>query len=129
VSGGIGRYLKNTNRSTIAVFGGFAYQTTQYTQDIETQPTQNVAAAMVGANVVLFKFNKTNLTFTTKAFPAISDPGRLYVLSDASYFWKLGHNITWNVSFYGNWDTQPPAHFSGSDYGTSSGIGWTFGNR
>jgi len=33
------------------------------------------------------------------------------------------------ISFYGKWDTQPPAHFSGSDYGTSSGIGWTVGNK
>jgi Protein of unknown function, DUF481 len=129
VSGGIGRYLTNTNRSTISVFGGIAYQNTRYTQDIETQPTQNVAAAMVGANVVLFKFNKTNLTFTSSVFPALSDPGRVYINSDASYYWKLGHNITWNFSFYGNWDTRPPAHFAGSDYGTSSGIGWTFGNR
>jgi len=37
--------------------------------------------------------------------------------------------LTWNVSFYGSWDNRPPPTFSGSDYGTSSGLGWTFGNR
>jgi len=33
------------------------------------------------------------------------------------------------VSFYGNWDNQPPPGFSGSDYGSSSGLSWTFGLR
>ena len=31
--------------------------------------------------------------------------------------------------FYGNWDNQPSPTLSGSDYGTSSGLSWTFGNR
>ena len=128
-SGGIGRFLKNTNRATITLFGGLAYQTTRYTQNIETQEAQNVVTAMVGTSINIFKFNKTKLSVTATIFPALSEPGRVYINTDASYFWKLGHNITWNVSFYGNWDNQPPPHFAGSDYGTSSGIGWTFGNR
>ena len=36
---------------------------------------------------------------------------------------KVISNLTWNISFYDNWDNRPPAHFSGSDYGAS------FGNR
>ena len=128
-AGGIGRYLKNTNRATITVSGGFAFQNTRYTQNIEAQPSQNVVTAMVGTNISIFKFNKTNLTLTANAFPALSEPGRVYFNTNATYYWKMGHNITWNFSFYGNWDNQPPPHFVGSDYGTSSGIGWTFGNR
>jgi hypothetical protein len=27
-----------------------------------------------------------------------------------------------NISFYGDWDNRPPLAFSGSDYGTSSGV-------
>jgi hypothetical protein len=42
---------------------------------------------------------------------------------------KLFSNLKWNVSFYGNWDNRPPPNFSGSDYGSSSGLSWTFGNR
>jgi hypothetical protein len=45
------------------------------------------------------------------------------------YALKLFSNFWWNLSFYGNWDTRPPANFSGSDYGYSSGIKWTFGYR
>jgi hypothetical protein len=45
-----------------------------------------------------------------------------------TYYVKFFGNFTWNLSFYGNWDNRPPAHLAGSDYGASSGLGWTFGN-
>ena len=61
------------------------------------------------------------------AFPALSEPGRARFATNASYYIKMFKNLSWNVSFYGNWDNRPPANFSGSDYGSSSGITWTFG--
>jgi hypothetical protein len=124
---GIGRYLKNSNRATIAVFGGLAWQNTRYSA-LE-QGTQNTAAVLIGAGAELFKFNKTNLTLKGTVFPAISQPGRVYTNFNATYYVKFLSDFTWNFSFYGNWDNQPPAHFSGSNYGTSSGLGWTFGNK
>ena len=127
--GGIGRYLKNTNRATILVFGGLALQKTRYDQSAGEQANQNTVAGLVGANVELFKFDKTNLTLQALVFPAISQPGRVYTNINAAYYLKFYKNLTWNLSFYGSWDTQPPANFSGSNYGMSSGLGWTFGNK
>jgi ribosomal protein L31 len=126
---GVGRYLKNTNRATVSLLGGVAWQNTNYDQTAMPQPSQNVAAAMVGANAKFFRFNKTNLDITALVFPALSQPGRVYFTTNATYYVKIFSNLTWNISFYGNWDNQPPDHFSGSDYGTSSGLGWTFGNK
>jgi hypothetical protein len=51
------------------------------------------------------------------------------VNTNASYYIKLFSDLSWNFSFYGNWDNQPPPTLSGSDYGTSSGLSWTFGTR
>jgi hypothetical protein len=127
IGGGIGRYLKNTNRSTIALIGGLAWQSTKYDQAQGAVPTQNVAAAMIGGEMKFFKFNKTNLDITATAFPALSVPGRIYVNTNATYYIKITGDLSWNVSFYGNWDNQPPPHLSGSDYGTSSGLSFTFG--
>jgi Protein of unknown function, DUF481 len=124
---GIGCFLKNTNHATISVLGGFAWQNTRYSAD--SQDIQNIAAAMVGADVKLFKFNKSNLSLSGTAFPALSQPGRVFLDTNVTYYVKLFSHLTWNVSFYGNWDNQPPAHTSGSDYGTSSGLGWSFGNK
>jgi hypothetical protein len=46
---------------------------------------------------------------------------------NAAYYVKLFSNLKWNVSFYGNWDNQPLPGFASGDYGTSSGLSWTFG--
>ncbi len=130
IGGGIGRYLKNTNRATILVFGGLAWQNTRYDQTAAIpQVTQNTSAALLGASAELFKFNKTDLTISGTVFPAISQAGRVHTNLNATYYIKFWNDFTWNVSFYGNWDSQPPYGFSGSNYGTSSGLGWTFGNK
>ena len=127
IGGGIGRYLKNTTHAKISLIGGFAWQSTDYNRTQVPIASQNLTAALVGANVNLFWFNKTNLSVTASAFPALTQPGRVFVNTNATYYIKITGDLSWNVSFYGNWDNQPPANFSGSDYGTSSGLSFTFG--
>jgi len=129
IGGGVGRYLANSNHATIYLLGGVAWQRTAYAQSIVGAPTQNVAAALISANAKLFRFNKTNLDVVANIFPALSEPGRVYTNLNVTYYIKLSGSLSWNVSFYGNWDNQPPPTFAGSDYGTSSGLSITFGNR
>ena len=129
VGGGIGRLLANTNHAKIYVMGGFGYQRTQYAPNLAISNPQQLATGLVGAGARLFRFNKTTLDVTTSVFPAISQPGRVYTNLNATYYIKISGSLSWNVSFYGNWDNQPPPTFSGSDYGTSSGLSITFGNR
>ena len=106
---------------------GIAWQSTDYHHADLQQSSQNVAAGLVAVTLGVFKFKKTNLNVTLDVFPAINEPGRLRLNTDASYYLKIIGDLSWNVSFYGNWDTRPPSHFSGSDYGSSSGLSWTFG--
>lgn len=128
IGGGIGRFLKNTNRTTIAVTGGLAWQNTVY-KDSAAVPPQNATTALIAAQVKAFRFKKTNLDLTAEVYPFLSEPGRVRFNTNASYYLKLFNNLSWNVSFYGSWDNNPPDHFAGSDYGTSSGLKWTFGNQ
>ncbi len=128
ISGGIGRYLKNTNRTTISVLGGVAWQNTDYSPTVSPIATQKVTTAMINTDVKLFRFNKTNLALNVIVLPALSNPGRVYLSTNASYYIKITGNLSWNLSLYGNWDTQPPANLHGSDYGTTSGLSWTFGS-
>ena len=126
--GGIGRYLKNTNHTTISVLGGLAWQNTVYNPTLVSIGTQNVVAAMINADVKLFRFNKTNLDLNALLLPALSEPGRVYLSTNASYYIKVIGNLSWNISFYGNWDNRPPGNLPGSDYGTTSGVSFTFGS-
>ena len=129
IGGGIGRFLKNTNRAKISLMGGLAWQNTKYSATNTQLGQQSLAAALISGRVSLFQFNKTNLDITATVLPALTQPGRVYYDTNITYYIKLFGEINWNVSFYGNWDTRPPANFSGSDYGASTGLGWTFGNK
>ena len=130
LGGGIGRFIKYTNRMTISVLGGLAWQNTDYEQSgAVPQGTGNTAAVLIAAELKVFKFKKTNLDVTAMLLPAVSDPGRVVYSTNATYYLKLFSNLSWNVSFYGNWDNRPPPTFSSSNYGTTSGLSWTFGNK
>jgi hypothetical protein len=129
VAGGIGRYLKKTNRSTILVAGGLGWQNTAYSQTLQSQPGQNVLGGMALTEMKFFRFDKTDLTIDAAAFPALTQPGRVYFNTTATYYVKIFGKVDWNLSFYGNWDNEPPPHFSGSNYGTTSGLSYSFGNR
>jgi len=129
LDGGIGHYLKNSNIMQLSLLGGVAWQSIKYQQAKTSLPQQNVAAGLVGVKFKFFRFDKTEMEASTAVLPAFSQSGRVHVTTNAAYYVKLISNLKWNISFYGNWDNQPPHGFSGSDYGTSSGLGWTFGNR
>ena len=127
--GGIGRYIKNTSHATITLTGGLAWQQINYQQSIYPVPSEQVTSALVVGDVRLFYFDRTTLDIASTVLPALSDPGRVHVNFNTTYYVKLWKNLKWNISFYGNWDNRPPLGFSGSDYGSSSGVSWTFGNR
>jgi hypothetical protein len=124
--GGVGRYLKNSNAARVSLVGGFVGQNTIYQSNIVTQ---NLGSGLIAANLQFFRFNKTNGSIQAVLMPAVSEPGRLKFNMNASYYIKLTGNLSWTASFYGNWDNRPPNGLSGSDYGSSSGLSWTFGNK
>ena len=127
IGGGIGRFLKDTNRSRISILGGLSWQNTNYQPSLVPVGKQSLIAAVIAADINAFRFNKTNLNITATLFPALSEPGRFRSNTNATYYVKLISNLSWNVSFYDSWDSRPPEGFAGSDYGTSSGLSWTFG--
>ena len=127
---GVGRILKNTSRVRLTVLGGFGWQTASYVPLAQTERPQNTSLALLSSNLQVFRFKKTRLNIDTGLAPAITPrTDRLFFRSNASYYLKLFGSVDWNFSFYGNWDTQPPAHLPDSDYGTSTGLSWTFGNQ
>jgi len=129
LGGGIGRYLKNSGRLTFQVTGGLGWQDINYESGVAPPLTQQVASALVASQLNLYYFDKTNLNVSALLLPALSEPGRVHFNLNTSYYIKLWRKFTWNITFYGNWDNRPPPGSSGSNYGTSSGLTWKFGNR
>ena len=93
------------------VYGGLAWQNISYQQQVLTATNQQVTSALIVGELKLFRFDKTNLIVTATVLPALSNPGRLHTNLNAAYYVKLWGKLTWNLSFYGNWDNQPPRAF------------------
>ena len=129
LGGGIGRFLRNSNQSSLYIVGGLAWQNAQYKTYTARQGAQNAAAGLIITDLKIFRFKKTDLDVSAVILPGITEAGRVRTNLNASYYIKVFGDLSWNMSFYGNWDNQPPPTLSGSDYGTSSGLSWTFGNR
>ena len=126
--GGIGRNIKNTGSNFFTVYGGVAFQQISYSESVLPSTTQQVATGLVGTQLRFFRFDKTTLTTSANVLPSFSQPGRVQFNLNTAYYVKIWGKLNWNVTFYGNWDNQPPPGFAKSDYGTTSGINISFGN-
>jgi hypothetical protein len=127
LGGGLGRYFKNTNSVLFSVILGATWQNTTYVPGAAAGTTESIATGLLGVTLGIVQFSKTNLSFRASALPTFNADGRTFYNTNATYYLKLFGDLNWNLSFYGNWDTKPPQGYSGSDYGFSSGLGWTFG--
>ena len=128
VSGGVGKYLQHSGRVSVSLLGGLGWQNTRYSPTEQSQGTQDILALLVNSSLRVVTFSKTNLDLSFSALPALSEPGRFFFNTNAAFYVKLWSNLTYNLSFYGSWDTRPPVTYNASDYGFSSGLGWSFGN-
>ena len=129
IAGGIGYTFKDSSRMRFAVIGGMALQRTRYGRGEVIDLVQNQAVALIGTEFRYFKFKKAGIDFNADVLPSVSEPGRLYFKMNNTFYYKIFPRVTFNLSFYGAWDNRPPLGLPGSDYGTSTGLGWTFGNK
>lgn len=126
LGGTVGRYLKDTNKAKVSIGAGLAYQETEYDVTIDSQSRPNALAGLIAGDLHLFKFKKTSLDATVSVLPILTQIGRLRTYVNTAYSVQIVNNLWLKISFYGNWDNRPPATFSGSDYGTSTGVSWSF---
>jgi len=128
LGGGFGRYLQNTSDLKASLVGGFTWQSTRYTADAVSGSNNDVLTFLLNARLNFVRFKETSLNLNANALPALNEWGRVFYNVNASYYLQLFGDLDWNLSFYGNWDTRPPAGSSGSDLGLNSGLSISFGD-
>lgn len=129
IQAGLGAFLVHRNQQRLTIHGGPGWQRTRYVPDEAGQRVEDIAVFSTSMIWQLFYFKKMRISATGTAIPALSEPGRVFFRTNVSYYYKLFGKLDWNFSFYGNWDNRPPSDLSGSDYGSSTGLSYTFGNR
>ena len=126
LGGGLGRFVKDTNTARIAITADLAVQQTRYEPSTGSQSPPNALSGMFVGDVHLFKFKKTSFDATASVLPALTEAGRVRTYLNTAYSIQIINNLWFKFSFYGNWDNRPPSNFSGSDYGVSSTISYSF---
>jgi hypothetical protein len=126
LGGGIGHMFAYTNNSFIAAFVGSDWNREQYSSEATVGRTGDSAEAVLGTQVNFFRFKTTNILANARLYPSLSDPGRVRFDLNTSLKLRLAKDLYWKFGYYLNFDSRPPQNLPKTDYGSTSGLGWTF---
>ena len=120
-----GRFLRQTNYTIILVGAGLTYTHESF---LTGEETNNLETVFSGE----FDFFRkdapnTDIRVALKAYPSLSNFGRVRLNFDARAARELFKDFTLSLTFFDTFDSRPPsATASKNDFGTTLSIGWTF---
>lgn len=121
---GVTRYVAQSNRTNLTVFGGLAYTREQFTGT----PVANRAEVVVGADWDWFTVRNDHVDLSTQVFSFYGVTGgsraRLEIQSAARF--EFLKDFYFSINGYGSFDSHPPAGRANSDVGMSLALGWSF---
>jgi len=134
VTGGAaaGRYLINTNRTTLSLLGGVVLTREKYSETSAEEgadPTQlkrNNIEGLFGMDLVLFRFGVLSSNGSFYVYPSFSNPGRVRTVTDLSLSWEFYRNLVWALTVYHNYDSRPPEGLPAQDVGVTNSLSWKF---
>jgi hypothetical protein len=89
------------------------------------EPTTS-AEALLGTTFNFFTFGnwESDIASSLLVYPSLTESGRVRVDFDISYRQDLFDDFYLRLSFYDQFDSQPPPGASDNDFGTTIAIGW-----
>ena len=125
VSGGLGRWFIQSNRSLLGAGGGLLLNREK---PVDGDTTDNVEA-FFGASYEFFTYDtpKTNISTSFLVYPSLSVSGRYRTELDVNLKREIVKDFTIGLTVYDSFDSKPPAGgTSKNDVGFSLSVGWTF---
>ena len=132
IGAGFGRYLIQTNKSELALFGGAVGTAESLLQDPITATTpssQENLEGLIGLDYSRYVYDHPAVDLSSKlsVFPSITQSGRTRAQWDLSLRWEVINDLFWDLSYYNSYDSDPPSSSkSTSDYGVVTSIGYSF---
>jgi hypothetical protein len=123
--GGLGRYLRQSNRSLFSVAGGL---TQNLEIPVDGDRTTNVEA-FAGVKYSFFTYDtpKTNFTTTFVLYPSLNVGGRIRADTDITLSREIVSDFTVGLTLYDSFDNKPPGeNATKHDVGVTLSIGWVF---
>lgn len=123
---GGGRYLRQTNSSTLSLVGGLQLSRENVSSNLEDEDTLEAFAAL---SWDWFRYDTPELDFSTEfeVIPNLTDSGRIRAEFDVSLKWEMIEDLFWELSFYDSFDSDPVVQGAEeNDYGVVTSLGWEF---
>jgi hypothetical protein len=125
IGGGYGRYWIRTNKSQFRWITGAVY-THENFQSATSEPINENIEALIGAQYQTYQFDRYNLQSQLLVYPGLSDAGRVRATTKTTFTVKLTNNFYSDISFWDNFDSDPPINSKRNELGLSSSLGWSF---
>jgi len=123
--GGIGRYLKQSNRSVFGLTGGVVVTNEQ---TISSADDTTSLEGLLRADWRIFQYKSPEINFNSAltVLPTLDSSGRVRATLDVNLRRELVNDLFFNVNLYTTYDNQPPEGASDSDYGLITSLGYSY---
>jgi len=119
---GVGKFVIDNHELYLALSAGLASNNEKYTDNVN--PDRFTAEAFAGVEFNMFDAGDLSLRTNIKAYPNLSDPGRLRVDFNFEVKYDLPKDFYIKGSTTVNFDNRPVDGASETDYVYLMGIGW-----
>ncbi len=123
INGGGGKYLINTNHAYWLIGIGLSFNNENFA---EQRSDRQSLEGFFGTELNLYDFGDFELFAKGVIFPSFTERGRLRAEVALNAKYDLPHDFYIRFGYNLNFDNQPEALASQSDYVIQSGIGWEF---
>jgi putative salt-induced outer membrane protein YdiY len=120
--GGLGYYLKKTDRTQFQLFGGGAYNK----ESFSTGLNRSSAEALIGEDLALKINDRMTLRERFQYFPNLSETGEYRLTFDSSLVTKINKWFNWQVTLSDRYISNPVAGSKANDILFTTGVGLSF---
>ena len=120
--GGVGHYPVKTNKMNLGLAAGIAWNYENYfnLEDLD----RNSAEAFLAAQYKIFDMGDLDLHTSAIGYPSLTEKGRFRTDFDFSLEYEFSFDLFINLGFVLNYDNQPTAGATSTDYVMTTAIGW-----
>ena len=127
LGGGLGRTLIKRKNTELYLLGGVTFMAERFRQNNGTRPsTTGSGESLTGLDLRADLFGWALFTSTISALPNLNALGQYRLEYDSTLRFPLFKNLSWSVSFYDRFISNPPTTVKKNDYGLISSFGIGF---
>ncbi len=120
--GGLGYYVKKTDRAQFQLFGGGAYNRESFSTGLD----RNSAEALIGEDLSLKINDRMTLKERVQFFPNLSESGTYRLTFDASLVTRINKWFNWQVTLSDRYISNPVEGSKANDILFTTGVSLSF---